>query len=476
MELTCPKCGTPFAINDADYASIVDQVKNKEFNKELDRRIAELQRTEDAKQEAAKAKAASELNAKLSEKDLALANLQAEIDSLKQQMETVAERKQLEMTETINKKDLEIERLNERISQQEMAKQHEVEAALMDKEKEIMQLKSDISQKDSAQELAVLRVKTEAEKTILEKTSEISRLNSQIEIDKTQAAQREADIAKQYEDKLQFAKDEINRIKEFKAKLSTKMIGESLEQHCNTEFNKVRNIAFPNAYFEKDNDAAGGNKGDFIFRDFVDGQEYVSIMFEMKNEADTGISKKHKNEDFFAKLDKDRRDKNCEYAVLVSLLEPDNDLYNEGIVDVSHKYDKMFVIRPQFFMPIIGILSQASRKSVTYLRELEAARSQNVDVSNFEAKLLSFRDSFSKQVKWAVDNHNKAIDSIKSTIKTLQSIVDSFEKSDKHLAIADKKLEEDLTIKKLTYNNPTMKAKFEEARKLADNSSDLTDK
>ena len=247
-----------------------------------------------------------------------------------------------------------------------------------------------------------------------------------------------------------------------KSKLSTKMIGETLEQHCSNVFNGQMRPMFPNAYFEKDNDASGGTKGDFIFRDSVDGTEYISIMFEMKNEADTTATK-HKNEDFFKKLDEDRKAKKCEYAVLVSLLEPENDLYNNGIVDVSYKYDKMYVIRPQFFMPIITLLVNASKKSLEYKKELAIAKSQSLDITNFENKLIEFKDKFGRNYRLASEKFQKAIDEIDKSIAALQKTKEALLGSEKNLSQALNNAE-DLTIRKLTYKNPTMKALFDEAR------------
>lgn len=265
--------------------------------------------------------------------------------------------------------------------------------------------------------------------------------------------------------------EEVDHYKELKAHMSTKMIGESLEVHCSTEFNRVRSMMYPCAYFEKDNDASGGSKGDFIFRDTADGVEYISIMFEMKNEMETTATK-HKNEDFFAKLDKDRKEKGCEYAVLVSLLEPDSELYNEGIVDVSYKYPKMYVIRPQFFMPLISLLTQASKKSIEYQKELILARQQSVDVTNFENKVNAFRDKFAGHYQKASEKFNKAIEEIDKTIKSLQKMKDNLLSSENYLRLANNDTE-DLSIKKLTRGNPTMKEKFEEARRMDETSTHL---
>lgn len=286
-------------------------------------------------------------------------------------------------------------------------------------------------------------------------------------MEKQQAVNSANSIKEQYEYQLKMAKEQLDYYKEMKIRMSTKMIGESLEIHCSTQFNQMMRPVMPNAYFEKDNDASGGSKGDFIFRDFADdGTEYVSIMFEMKNEADETASK-HKNEDFFKKLDADRKSKRCEFAVLVSLLEPDNELYNGGIVDVSYKYDKMYVIRPQFFLPIISLLVQTSKKSLEYKQQLAIAQSQSVDVSNFENQLNDFRDKFGKNYRLASEKFKTAIDEIDKSILHLQKIKDALIGSENNLRLANDKAES-LTIKKLTRNNPTMKQKFDEARKGSD--------
>ena len=287
---------------------------------------------------------------------------------------------------------------------------------------------------------------------------------NQINADKQQATIRETNIRADYERQLKQKQELVDYYKDLKAKLSTKMIGESLEVHCSNEFNRVRTMMYPDAYFDKDNDASHGSKGDFIFRDFADGMEYISIMFEMKNEMDETATK-HKNEDFFAKLDKDRREKGCEYAVLVSLLEPDNDFYNEGIVDVSYRYPKMFVVRPQFFMPLISLLTHASRKSVEYQRELLMARQQSIDVTNFENKLNDFREKFGNHYQRASDKFHKAIEEIDKAIKSLQKMKEDLTSSENYLRLANNDTE-NLTIKKLTRGNATMKQKFDEARAL----------
>lgn len=306
-----------------------------------------------------------------------------------------------------------------------------------------------------------------AQESIKDKEDVIAQLKLNVQMEKQQAVNSANSIKEQYEYQLKMAKEQLDYYKEMKIRMSTKMIGESLEIHCSTQFNQMMRPVMPNAYFEKDNDASGGSKGDFIFRDFADdGTEYVSIMFEMKNEADETASK-HKNEDFFKKLDADRKSKRCEFAVLVSLLEPDNELYNGGIVDVSYKYDKMYVIRPQFFLPIISLLVQTSKKSLEYKQQLAIAQSQSVDVSNFENQLNDFRDKFGKNYRLASEKFKTAIDEIDKSILHLQKIKDALIGSENNLRLANDKAES-LTIKKLTRNNPTMKQKFDEARKGSD--------
>jgi hypothetical protein len=293
----------------------------------------------------------------------------------------------------------------------------------------------------------------------MEKDNHIAKLNGEKELSEKESQLKEQSLKEQYEEKLRFKDEEIARYKDFKAKLSTKMVGESLEQHCEIEFNRLRATGFQNAYFEKDNDAKTGSKGDYIYREF-DGEsgEFISIMFEMKNEMDSTSTKK-KNEDFLKELDKDRREKNCEYAVLVTLLEPENELYNTGIVDVSHRYPKMYVIRPQFFIPIITILRNAALNSIDYRKELALIKAQNIDVSNFEAAMNDFKDKFSKNYELASRKFKTAIEEIDKTIDHLQKTKEALLSSENNLRLANNKAE-DLTIKKLTKNNPTMEAKF----------------
>ena len=432
-ELKCPQCGSQFSVDEADYALILNQVKNQEFEAELRLRLAELQKQNEIKQEAEAIKASQSFQAKLNDKELELSRKESEIQQLKSQLDSFNQAKQLELVAERNK-------ANEKI----------------------LQLQAEIKQNERNIRVAVLEEQTRAKDQLQAKENALIELRSQIDLKQQEAKIRETNIKEDYERQLKQKQELVDYYKDMKAKLSTKMIGESLEIHCSNEFNRVRTTMFPNAYFEKDNDASLGSKGDFIFRDFADGVEYISIMFEMKNEMDVTATK-HKNEDFLAKLDKDRNDKKCEYAVLVSLLEPDNDFYNEGIVDMSYRYPKMFVVRPQFFMPLISLLSQASRKSIEYQKELILARQQSVDVTNFENKLNDFRDKFGKHYMRASEKFNKAIEEIDKTIKSLQKMKEDLLSSENYLRLANNDTE-DLTIKRLTRGNPTMKQKFDEAR------------
>ena len=414
-ELVCPNCGNVFTVDEADYASIVSQVKNAEFQEEVSRRVAELQSQQDAIQKA---------------KDVT--------------------------------KDSEIARLKEQINAFDAQKKLEVSTAVAAKEQEIATLKTSIAQSESKLQVAVMQEQQKAQATLAAKDNQIAQLKAANQLEKSESALRESSIKEEYETRLKVAQEQVDYYKDLKSKLSTKMVGETLEQHCSTQFNQLLRPVFPCAYFEKDNDASGGSKGDFIFRDSVDGFEYISIMFEMKNEMDETATK-HKNEDFFRKLDADRNAKGCEYAVLVSLLEPENELYNGGIVDVSYRYPKMYVIRPQFFIPLITLLVQTSRKSVDLQKELAVARSQSVDVTNFENQLLDFKDKFGKNYRLASEKFQKAIEEIDKSIDHLQKIKDALIGSENNLRLANDKADA-LTIKKLTRGNPTMKAKFDEAR------------
>ena len=443
-ELKCPQCGNVFQVDEADYASIVSQVKTSEFEAEVCKRIDELKAQQAAQQQVKDAENREAFNAQMQKKQTELQAKEQELAILKDKIAGMEDKKKLEIGQALSDKDLEIARLKNAI---ELQKAEQDKAVMAEREK----MKEDITKKE--RELAELRSA---------KDIEIAELRNQTTLSKSQSELEKNAIRDEYETKLKFAQEQVDYYKDMKSKLSTKMIGETLEQHCSNMFNGQMRPMFPNAYFEKDNDASGGTKGDFIFRDSVDGTEYISIMFEMKNEADTTATK-HKNEDFFKKLDDDRKKKGCEYAVLVSLLEPENDLYNNGIVDVSYKYDKMYVIRPQFFMPIITLLVNASKKSLEYKKELAIAKSQSLDITNFENKLIEFKDKFGRNYRLASEKFQKAIDEIDKSIAALQKTKEALLGSEKNLSQALNNAE-DLTIRKLTYKNPTMKALFEEAR------------
>lgn len=431
-ELKCPNCGQVFKVDEAGYAFIVGQVRNAELQEEVDRRMTELHRRLQAERLADSAEAERSFAARMAEKDKELARRSEEIARLQEQVGGIARAKELEF-----------------------------EAVLAKKENEIAGLKAEIGQEEDRRKIAVLQAGGKAREALYAKDAEIADLKGQMTLYKAEAASRERHLRDGYEQQLRQKQEMVDYYKDLKSRMSTKMVGESLEIHCSTEFNRVRPL-FPQAYFEKDNDASGGSKGDFIFRDYEDGMEYVSVMFEMKNEMD-GTAAKHKNEDFLKKLDEDRRAKHCEYAVLVSLLEADSELYNTGIVDMSHRYPKMYVIRPQFFIPLITLLVQTSKKSVEYQRQLAVARSQSVDVTRFEEQLNDFKERFGYNYRLASDKFRKAVEEIDKSIDHLQKIKESLLGSERNLRLANDKAE-GLTIKKLTRNNPTMKAKFDAVR------------
>lgn len=429
-ELKCPKCGSVFTVDEADYASIVSQVKNLEFDTEINNRLSELRQQTLTQQAAESLKAEKQFQKELSSKEL-----------------------------LISEKSTEIAKLTEKLNGISQAKQLELNIELSHKEKEIAELKSVIEKNDSAIKIAILQEQGKALLDIQSKESLIAELKSRIDSQKNEATIRESGIKESYEIQLRQKQDQVDYYKDLKSRMSTKMIGETLEIHCNTEFNRIRPM-FPNAYFEKDNDASAGSKGDFIFRDYEDGIEYLSIMFEMKNEMDETATK-HRNEDFLRKLNDDRIAKKCEFAVLVSLLEPDSELYNTGIVDVSHRFPKMYVIRPQFFIPLITLLIQTSKKSLDYKKELIKAQNQSIDITNFEGQLNEFRDKFGYNYRLASEKFHAAIAEIDKSIEHLQKIKNALIGSENNLRLANDKAE-GLTIRKLTKGNPTMKAKFDE--------------
>ena len=426
QKIKCPKCGEVFQVDESGYAAILKQVRDEEFSKEIKNRETQF------------------------ETDKANAVQLARMETEK------------EYGELLSKKEAEIAELKSEIKTEKITNTAAINEAVSKKDKEITELKNRLENFNKDKELAVSGVVSEMNLKLSEKDNYITKLNSEKDVTEKEYKLKEQTLKEQYETQLKFKDEEITRIKDYKAKLSTKMIGESLEQHCETEFNRLRATGFKNAYFEKDNDAKTGSKGDYIFREADENNnEFISVMFEMKNETDTTSTKK-KNEDFLKELDKDRREKSCEYAVLVSLLEPENEFYNAGIADMSHRYPKMYVIRPQFFIPIITLLRNAALNSTEYRKELALIKAQNIDVSNFEAAMNDFKDKFSKNYELASRKFKTAIEEIDKTIDHLQKTKEALLSSENNLRLANNKAE-DLTIKKLTKNNPTMQAKFADA-------------
>lgn len=499
-EIKCPKCGTVFQVDEQGFAEILSQVRTEEFQREVKDREAlllnqknkevELARTEaekksqeiqghyvakvaelEAKLEAAnneakkfkelelrevKSKHDKELSEATAKKDADIAELKAKLEAAENETKKFKElelselkaKYEKELSETTAKRDAEIAELKAKLSASEAAHKEHTE----------LQKQQFASEKT----LAVTQAKIEAERERDELRRDVLVLKEQAEKDKSLLREEMTKALNQKDELIKYKDEEIARVKDMKARLSTKMVGETLEKHCECEFNKIRSTAFPNAYFEKDNEVVDGSKGDFVFRenDPQTGEEILSIMFEMKNENDD-TEKKHKNEDFFKKLDSDRRKKNCEFAVLCTMLEPDSELYNGGIVDVSYKYEKMYVIRPQFFIPLISILRNAALASLKYKTQLAEIRSQNIDITNFENTMEDFKSGFARNYGLASRKFQTAIEEIDKTIKHLQNTKDALLGSERNLRLANDKAQ-DLTIKKLTRNNPTMKAKFEE--------------
>ena len=448
--IKCPHCGTIFTINESEYSQLLAQVRSDAFEKE----VHELLERETALLEE---KAKNQLQESLYQKDKAIETLEHKLTDLENQQE-------IKLAQAISEKDQEITDLNFKI------KQFDTEKSLLIKDNE-RSLSEQLAKKD----IQIQEMQAQLDKWQLEQENKLQSSVSAIEKErdalqnKLQLQEKEqalslSEVKNQYEAQLKAANEQVEFYKNFKAQQSTKAIGESLEVYAETEFNKVRQIAFPNAYFEKDNQVSSrGSKGDFIYRETDEnGIEILSIMFEMKNEADN-TQKKHKNEDFFKELDKDRREKNCEYAVLVTMLEADNDYYNTGIVDVSHKYDKMYVVRPQFFIQLIGILRNAALNALQYKQELALMREQNIDITHFEENLDVFKTAFAKNYNSASKNFQKAIDEIDKAIKRMEAVKAALTTSENQLRLANNKLE-DVSVKKLTRKNPTMRAKFEELK------------
>lgn len=439
QQIKCPKCGEVFQVDEAGYAAIVKQVRDKEFQKEVEKQEKALN---DAKESAVKL-AVSEAETKK----------ENELAALRQQLAVLTAEREAEAKRAEAERKAEAERLTAEREAEKIRMKAEQEKLLAEKEREIERLSGRL---EAEQE----RSKTRIAAALSEKEGEITQLKNDLELEKKESELKEKNMQQSHEAELRSRDEQIAFYKDLKARQSTKMVGETLEQHCETEFNKLRAVAFPGAYFEKDNDASSGTKGDYIFRELAeDGSELVSIMFEMKNELDETASK-HKNEDFFKKLDKDRREKGCEYAVLVSLLEADSELYNAGIVDVSHRYEKMYVIRPQFFIPMISLLRNAAKNALSYKQQLAVARSQSIDITNFENEMNAFKDKFGRNYRLASEKFQTAIDEIDKTIDHLQKTKAALLSSENNLRLANDKAQ-DLSIKKLTKNSPTMRERFE---------------
>ncbi len=508
-EIICPNCKKAFKVDEAGFSDILKQVRDNQFDEELTTRLALAEKEKDSAIKLAEANITNSLQEELAKKDMQLSEFKAKSES--------------ELAEKLANKETEIEKMKSRIENTETEKKLEVSEAIEKIKKERDDLVNDLkikeTEKDSAIKLAEAKIKNSLQEELAKKDMQLSEFkakskselaeklaNKEIEISEMKSKIQNAETEKKLEvseatkkiekerddlandllikekekesleisikekftnqlvvkdETIKIKDDEIDRLKDYKQKLSTKMVGETLEQHCEVEFNKLRATAFQNAYFEKDNDSSGGNKGDFIYKETdEEGNEIISIMFEMKNENDETATKK-RNEDFFAKLDKDRKNKGCEYAVLVSLLESENEFYNTGIVDVSYKFENMYVVRPQFFIQIITLLRNAAMNSMKYKTELNLMRNQNVDITNFEEKINAFKTGFSRNYDLASRQFNTAIDEIDKTINHLQKTKDALLSSVNNLRLANNKAD-DLTIKKLTYGNPTMKAKFDE--------------
>lgn len=507
QELKCPKCGEVFKVDESGYAAIVEQVRSAEFEKELNKRITDEKQNIE---ELAKEKTKNDFAEKLSQKESELAELNRQIDELnaaikfnniqsernlneqlakkdseiselKNQISASDKDKQLAVAEAVSKKDeqikskdMEIAELNAAMELKDIQNESRLNEQLAKKDSEISELKNQISASDKDKQLAVAEAVSQKDEQIRSKELEIAGLKKDIEnkekekefavLEAETKIKKERDEQKvEYDAIIKMKDEQIEQYKDFKLKLSTKMIGESLEQHCETEFNKLRMTAFRTAEFGKDNDARDGSKGDYIFRETDEnGVELLSIMFEMKNETDSASSK-HRNEEFFKKLNDDRNKKNCEYAVLVSMLEPESEYYNSGIVDVSYKYPKMYVIRPQFFIPMITVLRNAALNSLKYKKELAEYKQENIDITNFEENIETFKKGFARNYELASKRFNEAIEEIDKSISHLEKIKKALLLSENNLRLANDKAN-DITIKKLTRDNPTMRRKFDELR------------
>lgn len=439
QEIKCPKCGTVFTVDETGYSAIVAQVRDEQFHKDLHERLAQFEKEKQAEIKLAESKVEQEKEKTVAQLNQEIAELKSKIDAANKSKDTEI---QLQVATVQNNKDKEIAELT----------------------KQIEAFKARVEANEKDKEIAVKDALNKSKEELFEKEKIIAQLQNDVKDKEKDNELAQQKLKSDYDAQLKTKDAEIALYKDLKARQSTKMVGETLEQHCDTEFNRMRSAAFPGAYFEKDNDVKTGSKGDFIFRDFAeDGTEFISIMFEMKNEMDTTATK-HKNEDFFKELDKDRNEKNCEYAVLVSLLESDSELYNSGIVDVSHRYPKMYVVRPQFFIPIITLLRNAALNSVKYKQQIAEYKQTNIDVSNFEAEMNDFKEKFGKNYMIASKKFKEAVEEIDKTISHLNKIKEALLGSENNLRLANDKAQY-LSIKRLTKNSPTVAKAFEDLKK-----------
>ena len=439
QEIKCPKCGTVFTVDESGYSAIVAQVRDEQFHKDLHERLAQFEKEKQAEIKLAESKVEQEKEKTVAQLNQEIAELKSKIDAANKSKDTEI---QLQIATVQNNKDKEIAELT----------------------KQIEAFKARVEANEKDKEIAVKDALNKSKEELFEKEKIIAQLQNDVKDKEKDNELAQQKLKSDYDAQLKTKDAEIALYKDLKARQSTKMVGETLEQHCDTEFNRMRSAAFPGAYFEKDNDIKTGSKGDFIFRDFAeDGTEFISIMFEMKNEMDTTTTK-HKNEDFFKELDKDRNEKNCEYAVLVSLLESDSELYNSGIVDVSHRYPKMYVVRPQFFIPIITLLRNAALNSVKYKQQIAEYKQTNIDVSNFEAEMNDFKEKFGKNYMIASKKFKEAVEEIDKTISHLNKIKEALLGSENNLRLANDKAQY-LSIKRLTKNSPTVAKAFENLKK-----------
>lgn len=455
-DIECPKCGTIFQVDDSTYESIVSHVRSKVFSDELSKRTEEIREQFKAREESIRLMAEKEFEKDAAKGREQISNLQNEITRLNGVISGYEADKRSDMAEL------------------EAKKTQELYEAVRDKEKRIAELTAEIANNLNEHQIQILKEKNEGQNAILQKEKEITELRAELRSDRLSAEKRETELREMHKQQLQDKQDEIDRLKDYKLRLSTKMVGETLEQHCSTLFAQAQSMGlYPDALFTKDNTVVEHSKGDFVFRDYVNGEEYVSVMFEMKNEMES-TQTKHKNDDFLEKLDKDRKRKGCEYAVLVSMLEQGNELYDAGIVDKSYRYQKMLVIRPQFFLPVLRLITESSKKGYldryALIQELETARSQSRDFTKFEERINKFRTTFGNSVAAAhkkfvaaTEGIDKTIEALEKQIKALRDIKANFEASEQKLMKANEIADEDLTVKKLTYGAPSVRKMIEEA-------------